>query len=91
MTFKKIPTTREVWKAIRAAHPELVPFGGFSDMDGYYSGFRNEASVETTYGFPEADVPILAIRTSWSRDGRLDAVSHEEGRKNEYWLCVGVD
>jgi hypothetical protein len=85
VTFKKITTTEEVWKAIRAAHPELVPFGGFSDVDGYYSGFRNEASIETTFGFPETDVPILAIKTSWSRD------TPDGCRKDEYWLCVGVD
>ncbi len=89
MTFKKIPTTEEVWKAIRAAHPELVPFGGFSDVDGYYSGLRTEASIETTFGFPEADVTILAIKSSWQKH-KLDAVTNGY-RNDEYWLCVGMD
>lgn len=86
--YIKIPTSPEVWAVIRARHPELKPFSSFSDPDGTFNGGPGERGrMETSYGFPNADFPILEASTTWIIDHAQPSSRIEQ--KNEYWLCIG--
>ena len=88
--YRSVKTSAEVAAVIRAAHPNMVVFGSFSDPDGRYMGAPGDTGrMETEYGFPNHDFPTLRAKTTWS----IDANGHEvEGtRKHEYWLCIGKD
>lgn len=81
MEYRKFTTTYEVWAAIRTAHPELVVFGGFCDMEG--------GRVQTSYGFKGGEHPIIEAYSTWDADQE-----NPYERKNEvhnYWLCVGKE
>ena len=40
--YKTVPTTLDVWRAIREALPEMVVYGSFSAPDGNYFGNHSE-------------------------------------------------
>ena len=86
----RIPTSAKVYCAIREQHPELMPFGGFSDPDGtLIATSTGQARMETTWGFPETDLPILETKISW--DARPDKFAVRENEKAEYWLLIYDD
>ncbi len=84
--FIKVPTTREVWRAIKAAHA-LRLYSSFSDPTGTFQGGPGEVGVmETGYSLNVADdFPILFARTTWQI--KDDGTRHNE--KDEFWLCIG--
>ena len=85
--YLSIKTSHEVWAVIRAAHPELVVFASFSDPSGYICGGGSRATMETAYGFKNADFPIIRAVTTWELD---PAKPHERvNEAHQFWLCVG--
>lgn len=59
MEWKKIPTSPEVWAAIRARHcDEMVVFSSYS----------SNGRMETSYGFKGHDYPIIEACTTWDID-----------------------
>lgn len=88
--YKRIPTSAEVVAVIRARHPNLLPFGSFSDPDGRFNGGPGLLGrMETSYGFPECDSPIIEVRTTWDIDP--DADHKRTNEWHEYWLCVAKE
>jgi hypothetical protein len=85
--FVKVPTSREVWQAIHAAH-DLKVYSSFSDPTGTFMGGPGEVGrMETGYSLPATDLPILWACTTWpiGPDGTRGGEAHE------YWLCVGKE
>jgi len=86
--YKKVETSPEVWDAIRAKHRDrLTVFSSFSDPSGTFcggSGMRGR--METTYGFPDADWPLIEAKTTWTID---QAKPYERvNEQHQYWLCL---
>ncbi len=90
MDYKKIPTTPEVWAVIRIAHPELKPFSSFSDPEGGHELGDRKPRMETSWGFPSADYPLLEARTTWERSSDPKKPWLRENEKHEYWLCLPI-
>lgn len=84
----KIPTTYDVWRTIRKAHPELMVFSSFSAPDGNYYGNPDQGEMITTYGFRASDFDLIGARTTWDVD--RDNPANRLNEKHEYWLCVHV-
>lgn len=83
--FTKVPTTREVYVAIRSEH-ELDLFASFSDPDGTFNGGPGEVGrMETGYGLKGTDFPLLWIRTTW----QITPSGKRADEWHDYWLCVG--
>ena len=76
--YRTVETSREVWAVIRARHPELVPFGTASF----------EGDMFTSYGFSDADFPIMEARTTWDPDP--DRPGHRINEQSRFWLCVPI-
>jgi hypothetical protein len=84
--MKRIPTTEEVWIAIRKAHgPELRVFSSFSDPEGMYNG-HTRGEMVTAYGFDCADYPIMEARTTWDIDRSQSYTRVNE--KHGHWLIA---
>lgn len=77
-------TSAEVWAVIRARHPELKVFGTYSDP----SGGRNpdRGMMFTSYGFPNANFPLIEAETVWEIDH--EKPSNRINEKHTYWLCI---
>lgn len=86
--YKRIPTSPEVWAVIKARHPDLRVYASFSDPDGTFNGGSGETGVmETTYGFAEADYPLMEARTTW----RIEPGSFKRhDTEHQYWLCAPI-
>jgi hypothetical protein len=86
--YKKIPTSAEVWAAIKARHPELKVFRSYSAPEGDSFGNPDECKMMTEYGFDGCACPIIGAETTWDK-------SHDKPyRLNErcsYWVCVAID
>jgi hypothetical protein len=76
--YRTIETSLRVFAAIRARHPELVPFGTASF----------ECDMFTSYGFPGADYPLMEARTTWDIDP--ERPSHRVNEQHRYWLCIPI-
>jgi hypothetical protein len=62
-------TSREVWAVLHAAHQNLKHFGSFSDPTGTFNGGpATEGRMETSYGLPGADLPLIGVSTRWDID-----------------------
>jgi hypothetical protein len=88
--YRSVKTSAEVAAVIRAAHPEMVVFGSFSDpTGGFMGGPCDTGRMETEYGFANHDFPTFRVRTTWAigENGR----EIEGSRKHEYWLCIGKE
>lgn len=81
----KIETSPEVWAVIKARHHEdLTVFGTYSAPEG--SEFSDQCEMYTEYGFKDADVPLMAARTTWDRDPETSYKRINE--KTKYWLFI---
>jgi len=87
--YKKVPTVYAVWKALKAAHPELKVFSSYSAPDGDQFGNPNVCRMMTEYGFNGTDFPIMGAETTWDRDSENPHKRPNEQHK--YWLCVGKE
>jgi hypothetical protein len=76
--YRTEETSREVWAVIRARHPELVPHGTASF----------EGDMFTSYGFPDADFPVMEARTTWEPDP--DRPSYRINEQSCFWLCIPI-
>ena len=86
--MKKIPTTATVFNAIREAHPELVPFGGYTHTHGSPQN-PSLSMVATSYGFPGFCDPIVMVETQW--DYNHQDPHSRENLQNFYWLTFRED
>jgi len=84
--YKTVPTTLEVWRAIREAHPEMVVYGSFSAPDGNYYGDPSEGKMFTSYGFKQGEFPVIEAETRWDIDRAKPYERHNE--RHKYWLCL---
>ena len=82
--YFKIPTTREVWAAVMAAHPDMVVFSSYSAPGGDQFNVSN-GRMFTSYGFNGNDYPIIEAETTWEIDPVNSANRINE--THEYWLC----
>lgn len=84
--YNRVPTSAEVWEAIRARHPELRVFGSYSAPDGDGFGDPSKGVMFTSYGFDHGDYPVIEARTTWDVDH--DAPQKRANERHEYWLCL---
>lgn len=74
--YKTIPTSPEVWLAIRKEHPEMV----------VYSSFSHEGRMFTSYGFKSGNFPVIEAETTWDIDPENRCNRVDE--RHKYWLCL---
>ena len=85
MINEKIQTSAEVWAVIKARHHNnLGVFGSYSAPEG--SEWSQQCEMYTEYGFKNADVPLMAARTTWDKSD--DGSYKRLNEKTEYWLFV---
>jgi hypothetical protein len=82
----RVPTSYEVWKAIRYAHPDMKVFGSFSAPDGDYFGNPNKGRMLTSYGFANGDHPVIEAETTWDID--REKPWNRINEQHKYWLCI---
>ena len=81
----KIETSAEVYAVIKARHyDDLVVFGSYSAPEG--SEFSNQCEMYTEWGFKHADLPLMALRTTWDKDPEISYKRINQVTK--YWLFV---
>ena len=86
--YNLIPTSAEVWAVIKARHhAELRVFASYSDPEGEYFG-HTRGTMETSYGFANADYPLMEAHTTW--DIYPQTPYKRLNEKHEYWLCIPV-
>lgn len=90
MRYRRIPTTLEVYRAIKKNHPGLTPFSSISRPNGDEYG-SSLCEMATEFGFPDADFPIIGISNKWERSHNPDKPLQRVNERWRYWLCVGVD
>lgn len=63
-------------------------FASFSNPAGstHLGGRPDQGVMETEYGFPNADYPLLKSRTTWTIDP--EEVCNRIGETTERWLCL---
>jgi hypothetical protein len=86
--YKLVPTTVDVWRALRIAHPDMVVFESYSDPDGHHSGGGYTGRMETSFGFRQGDYPIIKAETKWEINP--ENPSDRINETHEYWLCLPV-
>jgi hypothetical protein len=85
--YTRIETTPEVAAVLRASHRNMAVFESFSDPSGTEFGGSGEVGrMETAFGFPGTDYPLLYCRTTWLIG--IDAPGKRSEEKHEYWLCI---
>ena len=86
-SYKKIPTSAEVWAVIHARHRgELKVFSSYSAPDGDQFGDPSKGKMFTSYGFEHGDYPVIEAQTTWDIDP--EAPSKRNNQQHEYWLCL---
>lgn len=83
-------TSAEVWAVIQARHGKLLRvYSSFSDPTGTRDmGSGEEGRMDTTYGLPSADYPLIGARTTWKIDPEKP---HERiDQRHEYFLFVAI-
>ncbi len=87
MLEKWVETTAQVWLAIKAAHSDqLAVFSSYSNPTGDCPLGGGTPTMETAYGFRDADAPIMRAETTW--DKPEDGSYKRENEKHRYWLCI---
>jgi hypothetical protein len=90
VNYKKMATSAEVWAVIKARHnKDLVVFGTYSAPDGDEYIGDSSGRMDTSYGFKDADYPLMEASTTWTID--RDKPSSRIDEITEYWLCVPID
>lgn len=83
-------TSAEVWAVLRARHGGILKVhSSFSDPSGTFNGGSGEEGrMETTYGLPSADSPLIGARTVW----RINPEKPHEriDERHEYFLFVAI-
>ena len=80
-------TSPEVWAVLHARHgADLKVFASYSAPDGDMYGDHTKSRMETSYGFINADVPLMEAKTTW--DFQPSKPTERKNEKHEYWLCV---
>ena len=70
----RVPTSRDVFETLKSSEPPLIPFGSFSDPDGYYG----RPKMYTAWGFEDADYPIIETESQWDNvEGRQENLTVE--------------
>ena len=87
-TYRKVPTSVEVWAVIRAKHPELRVFGSYSAPDGDRFGDPSKGVMITSFAFEDSDYPLIEAKTTWDIDP--EKLYTRPNERHEYWLCVPV-
>lgn len=87
--YKKIPTSAEVWLAIKERHPELVVFDSYHKEYGYAHGNPDKCMMQTAHGFIDSDYPIIYAEKTWDKPKKVFDKKLNENCK--YWLCVGIN
>ena len=85
--YKRVPTSQQVWAAIRARHPDLRVFGSYSAPDGD-NGDTSKGRMFTSYGLDPGDYPVIEAQTTWDIDP--EAMHKRRNEQHEYWLCLPV-
>jgi len=86
--WEAVPTTSGVFDAILSVHSDMKLFSSFSDPTGTAHGGSGEQSVmETTWGLPDADYPLVGMRSTWNLNDTGDR--HGNG-EHEFWLIVAL-
>jgi hypothetical protein len=81
-----VPTSSGVFDAIQSCHPDMKVFSSMSDPKGTAFGGSGELSVmETTWGLPGADFPLVGMRSTWNLNSEGDR--HGNG-EHQFWLIV---
>ena len=87
--YKKIITSAEVFAVIHARHKDLKVFSSYSAPDGdYLRGNTTGGVMFTSYGFDNADFPIMEAETKW--DIERETPFKRVNEQHTYWLCVPV-
>ena len=88
MSYKKIPTSPEVWAVILARHRgELKVFSSYSAPDG--DGDPEQGRMCIAYGFERGDYPVIETRMTWDIEYG-DSKATRKNVRHEYWLCAPV-
>ena len=83
--YKRVPTSQQVWAAIRARHPDLRVFGSYSAPCSD-NGDTRKGRMVTSYGLDIGDYPIIEAQTTWDIDN--DAPQKRVNERHQYWLCL---
>lgn len=86
--YRKVPTTAEVWVAIRSQHPEMRVFGSYSAPCGDEFGDQTEGKIFTSYGFEQGDFPVIETQVTWDIDP--ESPNKPNNERHEYWLCLPI-
>ena len=87
--YRTVETSAEVWAVIWARHPELRVFSSYSTPDGDQFGDPSKGKMVTSYGFNQADFPLIEAETTWDIEG--DPLHRRKNEKHRYWLCCPVE
>ncbi|MBK7352179.1 MAG: hypothetical protein IPI92_20180 [Gemmatimonadetes bacterium] len=87
--YRTVETSAEVWAVIRARHPELRVFGSYSYPSGDEFGDPSKGKMFTSYGFAQADYPLMEAETTW--DIELSRPGFRRNEVHQYWLCCPVN
>ncbi len=82
--YIRVPTSAEVWAAIRARHPELRVYGRACVPDGDPS----KGKTFTSYCFKLGVYPVIEAETTWEIDQEFPLTHKNE--RHKYWLCIPV-
>lgn len=81
MSWTKLPTTYEVWCAIKAAnYDSLSVFESYTDP---------ERTAYTVFGIKGADFPLMGAESTWHVE-HYSGVPRRVNEEHEYFLCVNV-
>lgn len=85
--YRTVTTSAEVFAVIMARHHhELKVFSSYSAPDGDQFGNSEKGKMFTSYGFEDADYPILEAETTWG----ISWSGKRENETHRYWLCIPV-
>jgi|SRR3569832_230369 len=89
-SHRAFTTSAEVWAVIHARHRGILKVhSSFSDPSGTFNGGPGETGkMETTYGLPSADYPLIGARTTWRIDPEKPHERMDE--QHEYFLICAM-
>lgn len=87
--YRTVETSAEVWAVIRARHPELRVFGSYSAPSGDEYGDPSKGKMLTSYGFAQADYPLMEAETTWDIELSRQILFKMKAAY-KYWFCCPV-
>ena len=88
MKYKKVATTKEVFREICAAHKNLSVFSSYSNPDGSAHHGSGRCEMLTEFGFKGYDYPLIGAKTTWDKS---DTSCERINERHKYWFCVPVE